>query len=235
MWFQSIRTPSGFHSRSRLPFQQSGLLNCYDWFTLTQCYGKALYQRVFYSDREKDKMCLSLICQMLDVLRLCTQHQIDPNFLNKLTRMTHYTLQNWETEGPSGERNLVVHHLIHIPDQLARWGPARNFWMFGFDRYFAFANRTMFKRNHVEATFMAGWRSNFLSASVHSGQILAGEKRFENQLEFPRNKPHTKIKLDPQQLKQCLLRCEPYQTPYENTNQENEADVERKHLILILS
>lgn len=41
-----------------------------------------------------------------------------------------------ENEGsyPSFEANFIVHEIFHIYDDIVKFGPIRNYWMFGYER-----------------------------------------------------------------------------------------------------
>ena len=190
------------------------MFTCYDWLSLAQCYGKALYQRVFYDDDEEDKERLKLLCDLIEVLRLMTQHTIDEGLIKRLEVTIGATLEAWENVGPPSEQHMVFHHLMHIPAQLRKWGPCRSNWMFPFERFFAFANQTILNRHHIEANFMAVWRTNFLSSFQPHGQVLAGEHKFTSQLEFPYHKPHKSVSLEAAQVRNCVLRTASYKSIY---------------------
>eukprot|EP00959_Pyramimonas_sp_CCMP1952_P006741 140896-Pyramimonas_sp.AAC.1 len=44
--------------------------------------------------------------------------------------------------------------MVHMKDQLARWGPVRESWMFPFERYFGHMVSTINNRNHFVANMM---------------------------------------------------------------------------------
>jgi len=152
---------------------------------------------------------LKLLCDVLDIIRLVTQHKVDQTLLKDLDALVDSTLKRWQVLAPVMEQHLVFHHLRHIPSQLGKYGSTRCFWMFGFERLFAFFNRCILNRCHIEANLLSVWRYNFLSgiSNLFMGQLLAGEKRYQEEFVFPYHKPRTIVCIDPAQLKHCLVRC----------------------------
>jgi len=143
-WFAALETncwfgilgPPGIASRSKRPFTLKQGFTCADWITFTKVTGKYLYSQLF----QESQKTLETVCTVLDFFASCLDQELTTEKIELLKTRARKVAGIIHDLFPRSERSLVLHHIVcHIPDQLARWGPARCCWAFPFERSAAVA------------------------------------------------------------------------------------------------
>lgn len=124
-----ILAPPGLLSRSQRPLNLHSQLNSAQWITMAKVTGKYLLGLAF------EGKALESLCDLLDYVTLCLSDRITPSLLTEIGIQAKRCANMINETMPEGEFSLVLHMLIfHVPATLKRWGPARGWWVFPFER-----------------------------------------------------------------------------------------------------
>lgn len=163
-YYADIQAPVGIAQLSKAPLTSSGEMTAHHWLKFVQVYGKYLFLEYFgRSDNElrggvvgahpdtpdgRTNTTLALqnpnplnpalqpLCQILDILELCFRSHATRQVKIDTARKIRECAATYEERMPAIEQAIITHLLFfHMPATIKRWGPARGFWCFPFERY----------------------------------------------------------------------------------------------------
>jgi hypothetical protein len=124
---QFIQAPPGVVNPH--PMSLSGQNNTYHWLNFVRVHGKYLFSQYFTGS------VLKLFCAMIDLVKHLLSNIITTPLLHVIDVLIKRICKNLPIL-PNTERPIVFHNLLfHMPTIIAKWGPARSYWCFPFERY----------------------------------------------------------------------------------------------------
>lgn len=127
-WSQ-IRGPPGIAPWSKKPLTVPSTMNMSLWMGVAKVTGKYLLSHVI------EGTILTLVCDIFDFMTACLAAQQTPESIVEIKAASRKIAGHIADYFPDSELSLVLHMLVmHIPDQLKTWGPARGWWVFAFER-----------------------------------------------------------------------------------------------------
>jgi len=77
----------------------------------------------------------SLLTDMFQILRQLLRRRVVIAELAPLRLRIAQWLSRAEVILPATEMAMVMHLMVHLPDEIARWGPVKEFYMYPVERY----------------------------------------------------------------------------------------------------
>jgi len=128
-------------------------MKCHDWQVIVEHLWPVLFGGVF---RGEQQLLLNDLFTLLG--ELCARKTAVAGLPLLKTRIALW-LARAEHLMPLTELAIVMHLMVHMPDEIARWGPVRFFWMYPIERYACLAVLHRFQRLrfHIQIPRLPGW------------------------------------------------------------------------------
>ena len=89
---------------------------------------------------------------LLQLLQNLTYHETTLHHAKQCERTALSLAKRMETLFPITERDIIMHLIVHLPQQMASYGPARSYWTFATERYWGVVGRSMKIRRQLGGT-----------------------------------------------------------------------------------
>ena len=134
--YQSIAAPLGVAPRSKNHTTLRSEMQAHQWVNFTKVYGSVIIAQCYPTIEGTQNAVTGLQANMLsDVVSLCLESTISVDHHIKLATAVKRFAEEVVDAFPVTEWSLVLHLLMyHMPATIARWGPARGYWCFPFER-----------------------------------------------------------------------------------------------------
>ncbi len=145
-------------------------------------YGK--YVLADHLDEER----LMVWCELLNLIEMMCRPKLKLREIKELGKITKYVMSRFEQTVPATEHTTVYHQLLHIPLQIANWGPVRSWWAFPSERLCGTLANMKQSNAYTEAHLMEVARALMtLPSSMNDHQMttLVDEARFTTTIQFP--------------------------------------------------
>jgi hypothetical protein len=151
--YTRVQAPFNIAPEAKSPFRLSGDMTAYHWLNFTKVYGKYLFLQRYrekidafpFDGRHRivpegeippqPNHTLDGLCQLMDVLTSCLASNATAATKVRTDELVKKFAVHFDEMLPVTEKVVNMHNLIfHIPAMIKRWGPARGFWCFPFER-----------------------------------------------------------------------------------------------------
>lgn len=131
-----ITGPTGIAPRSKLPLTATGAkeMTAHEWVNFAKVSGPLLLHNAY----PKDASTAAAACRLLRVIRMGLVSCVAPGHTAAMQAVIDEVKENFNHDFPAIMKSMMLHLLLfHVPAAVARWGPARGFWCFPFERLVA--------------------------------------------------------------------------------------------------
>jgi hypothetical protein len=142
--YTRVQAPLNIAPKAKHPYRLSSEMTAYHWVNFTKVYGKYLFHTIYRDERDKypfriddsrSNYTLDGLCQLMDVLTSCLASNATAATKVRTDELVKKFATHFDEMLPITEQVVNMHNLIfHIPSMIKRWGPARGFWCFPFER-----------------------------------------------------------------------------------------------------
>jgi hypothetical protein len=156
-----VQGPPGLAPGGRSVFFRAGKMKTHDW----QQVMRYLTAYLFSAGFPNGDPLAEAVLQLFDVLSRACGDSADTREPAHQVRVeeTLAALRAIEDVLPASERCMVLHLIVHLPDQIRRHGVPRLGWMYPFERLMGWVKRYAKSRRDPEATCMRMVRLNAFS------------------------------------------------------------------------
>jgi len=126
---QSIDFPSGWLSTRRNIWERSGTMNASHYLDFLQKYALYVLDNVFDNKEVQDTAM-----EMVRMFLLLVKKEHKKSEMPQLRQTVIKTLMKWEKVAPDMVKPIILHLLVHLVDDIERFGSVYNFWMFAPER-----------------------------------------------------------------------------------------------------
>ena len=126
---QSIDSPSGWLSTRKNIWERSGTMNASHYLDFLQKYALYALDNVF-----QDKEVQDTAMEMVQMFLLLIKKEHKKSEMPQLRQTVIKTLMKWEKFAPDMVKPIILHLLVHLVDDIERFGSVYNFWMFAPER-----------------------------------------------------------------------------------------------------
>lgn len=190
--YVSIRAPLHIAPASKMPFQRSGEMTAHHWLNFAKCHGIVLLrayltraERELKKDVERDTRTLLTMRWMLELIRLLLQSDVTAKVKLDTASKVRSLAAFFETDWPPTEHAIVMHLLVfHMPATIRKWGPARSYWCFPFERMIGKLSSSIKNRRTPEINLVNRYLLNLAThqsdAAADAGAAAADEEYQES-------------------------------------------------------
>jgi hypothetical protein len=145
--YRKIQAPPNIAPASKRPFGLSGQMTAHHWVNFAKVYGKFLMfvvydtndsnqsNSAFFQPEERPNRALDAVCKELDILAAILDSNATAESKVRMNALIRQFAKDFNDHLPETEKTINMHNLLfHIPHTIERWGPARGYWCFPFER-----------------------------------------------------------------------------------------------------
>ena len=161
----SIDYPSGWLSSRRNIWDKAGTMNASQYLDFLQKYAFYAIDGVF-DNKEVQETAMDMIEMFLRLARKEHKKSEIPILRKKVID----TLIKWEEYAPDDVKPIILHLLVHMVDDIERFGSVYNFWLFGPERMLGTYPLFLFLKHFLgwlgrcikrQSTQKSTWRQTF--------------------------------------------------------------------------
>jgi len=87
-----------------------------------------------FADAFDDPNMQTCLLDMFAILRELASRRVAANSLDQLELRIAVWLSTAELVLPATEMAIVLHLMVHLPAEIRRWGPVKEYWMYSVER-----------------------------------------------------------------------------------------------------
>ena len=165
--YRRIRAPLHIAPASKMPFQKSGEMTAHHWLNFAKCHGAVLLRAHFHS--KEDEGTMLTLRSMLDLLSLCLRSNVTADVKVETAKVQAAVAAHFEEDWPETEHAIVMHLLIfHMAATIRKWGPARGYWCFPFERMIGKLSSSIKNRRYPEINLVYRYMLNLATHKSHA-------------------------------------------------------------------
>jgi chemotaxis protein histidine kinase CheA len=165
--YRRIHAPLHIAPASKMPFQKSGEMTAHHWLNFAKCHGPVLLRAHFHS--REDERTMVTLRSMLDLLSLCLRSNVTAEVKVETARVQAMVAAHFEEDWPETEHAIVMHLLIfHMAATIRKWGPARGYWCFPFERMIGKLSSSIKNRRYPEINLIYRYMLNLATHKTHA-------------------------------------------------------------------
>ncbi|XP_078595052.1 uncharacterized protein LOC144872603 isoform X2 [Branchiostoma floridae x Branchiostoma japonicum] len=166
----SVKVPIGFGWNPKGIFVKYSSLKSHDWMQLTTRGILPYSLRNTLGDEQRNALF-----RLCDVLGALNYPIVRTDKIPQIQEAVDRCLVLLERHYPGDIMVTVLHQLTHQPEYLARYGPARDYWMFIFERMMHYISTRVTNRRYPEASVIKSYLiDEFVKAMQHAGALPEG-------------------------------------------------------------
>jgi hypothetical protein len=137
--YKHIQAPMNVAPPSKRPLTVSGDMTAYHWLNFTKVYGKYLifimFNRPLEAGHDERVKAMRAFRAVFHLMNLCLSSNVTASVKEETSKAVVMLSGLFDQLFPVMSQVINLHTLLfHIPATIRRWGPARGFWCFPFER-----------------------------------------------------------------------------------------------------